>query len=180
MYCPKCATPASTDQKFCRSCGLSLETIPELLASQSSEGEQRQSRRNRLQRWGFFITATGLVFLFALASVWLGEMWRGDLSPTEMRMGDLGPTTVRIMNLLMGIGLPVFLVGLCLIGYWAYLSLPKASAHRPSARALPPAQPTTKLPPVHRPEPEASVTEHTTELLEDSEVSVRTPARQRE
>jgi len=107
-------------------------------------------------------------------------MWRGDLSPTEMRMGDLGPTTVRIMNLLMGIGLPVFLVGLCLIGYWAYLSLPKASAHRPSARALPPAQPTTKLPPVHRPEPEASVTEHTTELLEDSEVSVRTPARQRE
>jgi hypothetical protein len=36
MHCPDCGTRATANQKFCRSCGFSLEKVAQLLAGQSS------------------------------------------------------------------------------------------------------------------------------------------------
>ena len=36
MYCPTCGTEASTNQKFCRSCGMELQIIFQLVAKHVS------------------------------------------------------------------------------------------------------------------------------------------------
>ena len=33
MHCPNCGTPALAEQKFCRSCGLGLQTVSEIVAA---------------------------------------------------------------------------------------------------------------------------------------------------
>jgi hypothetical protein len=49
MYCPNCGTEAPVAQKFCRSCGFSLEKVPQLLAEQLPGTEARPSGRAQLQ-----------------------------------------------------------------------------------------------------------------------------------
>ena len=71
MYCPKCATPLSDDQKFCRSCGLDLQVISQLLtnepqavepaASEFQTSERTQDRKAQIQRQGIIILMFGLV-----------------------------------------------------------------------------------------------------------------------
>jgi zinc-ribbon domain len=38
MYCPACGTEASTDQKFCRSCGMGLQMVFQLVVEYGSAG----------------------------------------------------------------------------------------------------------------------------------------------
>jgi uncharacterized membrane protein YvbJ len=49
MYCPNCGTKTSIDQKFCRSCGLSLEktalSLSEQLPAKVDQGLQAQKER---------------------------------------------------------------------------------------------------------------------------------------
>jgi len=41
MYCPNCGKENSEQQKFCRSCGLSLQTISEALGAELSGGDEK-------------------------------------------------------------------------------------------------------------------------------------------
>jgi hypothetical protein len=166
MYCPNCATKAAADQRFCRSCGLNLEAHAEMLTAQLAAGgfdtaslegiERRERRRKKLQRYGFFTTAAGLLYLFAV----------GALGLTQKLAGQVDPADELSQYWLVALGLPVLFAGVCLLGYWAYLSLPKASASQPTRLPQPPA--TMRLPSERSPEKISSVTEHTTELLETS------------
>jgi hypothetical protein len=36
MYCPRCSTKTSVDQRFCRSCGMTMDGISQMLADQQS------------------------------------------------------------------------------------------------------------------------------------------------
>ena len=185
MYCPNCATPASAEQKFCRSCGLGLQIHSQVLAGQSPVTEPEQAlvgrveplkrRRHRLQFWGF-ITSIGGTAMTLLSGLVYGLVKR---LPSM-----IDPTTVIILGSLMGIGILFILLGVFLVGYSAFLSLPKASAvplwQQPTA--LPQAASTTTLPPERRAAVVPSVTEHTTELLETSaaQAQARDTARQGE
>src|SRR5262245_38794309 len=71
MYCPKCATPSSDDQKFCRSCGFDLQVISQALARESElddsdelelvDCELPQSRQKRMAFLGIAALMSGLM-----------------------------------------------------------------------------------------------------------------------
>ncbi len=69
MYCPKCATLQSDDQKFCRSCGQNLEFIAEIIGDKSKADKikavfgikaQQKKRKNRLE------SLSGLTIIMSL------------------------------------------------------------------------------------------------------------------
>ena len=75
MHCPSCGTEAPVTQKFCRSCGFSLEKVPELVAEQLSESEALldrkaaatlQKRQREIERW-LSITGIGFIVLVGLS-----------------------------------------------------------------------------------------------------------------
>jgi hypothetical protein len=86
IHCPGCGTEAALSQKFCRSCGFSLERIPQLLAEQrstpesSSEIEKLQTRQRRIEQalsvagvsFGAVVVLsclTGIIYLVAVGSM---------------------------------------------------------------------------------------------------------------
>jgi hypothetical protein len=93
---------------------------------------------------------------------------------------EMGPM-VTLLSGATGIGLLILLIGLCLMGYWGFLKGPDMTPW-PQSTALPPAALAAKLPPEQPPELMPSVTEHTTEPLDASEVPMpaRDPARERQ
>ena len=75
MHCPGCGTEAPVTQKFCRTCGFSLEKVPHLVAEQLSEpeeildiiaAEKLQRRQQEIDRW-LSITGIGFVALVGLS-----------------------------------------------------------------------------------------------------------------
>jgi len=182
MYCPKCATPASPDQKFCRACGWSLQPHAQALAGQSppiepaqtspERSERLQKRQRRVLFWGVVTLVGGTIQALVAGHVYY---LMGEAS------GVVDPAMSTLLSGVTGVGMLILLIGLCLMGYWGFL---KASNMilLPKPTALPQAALTTKLPPERQPEPMPSVTEHTTERLEASEAPIpaRDTARQRE
>ena len=68
MYCPNCGTVVSSEQSFCRSCGLGLEKIAQSLVEQRPNEfeENLQQRKERIERWG---VAALSVFGLGVASI---------------------------------------------------------------------------------------------------------------
>jgi hypothetical protein len=159
MYCPHCAAPASDNQKFCRSCGLSLTKVSDLLAEelpslpsdpQSVPAKNLEQWRQRLTRLAMLpLFALGVAAVFALVSITIQEL-KNDFAGGLMMVFVFGA---------------LLLAGLLWLG--AELLKRRAKERRlPEANALPQAAPTTGLLSESQPEPMLSVTEDTTELLE--------------
>ena len=75
MHCPGCGTEAPVSQRFCRTCGFSLEKVPQLVAEQLSESDaivdskeldKLQRRQQEIDRW-LSIAGIGFITLVALS-----------------------------------------------------------------------------------------------------------------
>src|SRR6266498_336174 len=52
MHCPNCATKASGEQKFCRSCGMRLEKVQQILSEEISAAELNvENKIRRFEHW---------------------------------------------------------------------------------------------------------------------------------
>jgi hypothetical protein len=166
MYCPNCGTQASPEQKFCRSCGLSLQTISQVLAGQSPAAEpdrslvaiieEFQSQRNKILRRGFLTMWGGIVVAALFGTV------GGAISTFNPGLGNA-------LAALAGIGGVILLVGVGLMAYSRFL--PKAEACCPPAQltTLPQGESPIQLPPERHPVSMPSITEHTTVKLHTPE-----------
>ena len=109
MHCPNCAQPATADQQFCRSCGMSLEAVGKLVAQHSSSPAEVQKKldRTELERemvrymfnwimWGMIILGIGAAMIVVKKQFDLGK-WFGLLS-SFLILGGAGVAAVGVIN----------------------------------------------------------------------------------
>ena len=153
MYCPNCGKPNSAEQRFCRSCGLSLEKVVESLTEQLPAidlDRKLQERKRKVDRW--LNISGGTAVSIVVASVLWGISYEIIIKKGEVLGGSI---------------FLAFIVGLVLVALLAVYrdSLEKASVKRKSSQTnLPQAEDTARLLGSSG-EVMSSVTESTTELL---------------
>jgi len=157
MYCPNCGKPNSSEQKYCRACGLNLEDTSRSVTEQLPAALQDQrlaKRRDLVEKILLGLAGVGITaFVLILISTIISEI------------------IIAKGNVLGGIVFITFLVGmavaLMLVLYRH--SLIEASAKRPlqandsRETSLPPTTARQLADPYFEPVP--SVTEPTTDLL---------------
>ena len=156
MFCPNCASPNDTSQRFCRTCGLKLDAIIADLAEQkpSPDFAKLLERKRHFEMAGFAAISAAAMIGVALvvARIFIYKL---------LYFGDEFLFKSALFALL------GFL--LASVALFAYTKLMMRSMKRHSAlpntdNELTPAAITDKLLPDPTFKP-ASVTEHTTELL---------------
>jgi hypothetical protein len=154
MYCPNCGNKTSSDNKFCRACGLGLDKIAHSLGEQlpARVDETLLERKERLEKLG--VAALGVFGLGVLSLVLYlaGKelIEKGDLREALWTLG-------------------VFVMAACgLISVFLFAKA-KELGDKARQRQLPRAPekpgPTKELLPEGNFEPVPTVTERTTELL---------------
>jgi len=154
MYCPNCGKENSAEQKFCRSCGLSLEKAVQSLAEQLPALELDKNLRERQERVDRLINIVAGTAISILVG---GVLW-GIIYGIIIVKGEV----------IAGLFFLAFIVGIVLFALLSLYSesLRKASGKRKSMQPpLTQASDTNELPPATQMEPLPSVTERTTELL---------------
>jgi hypothetical protein len=157
MHCPNCGTESSTEQRFCRACGMSLEKVAAVLAElqpaqlDARPGQMRDERLRRLaERAGVtLLVMAGLVFLISICWALITKI---IIAKGEVLEGSI------FLALILGFSLGGALLSLSSSGR------KPAPAPDPQPPTLPPTDPTKQLPDA-RFEPVPSVTERSTELL---------------
>ena len=157
MFCPNCGANNSTEQKFCRSCGLNLERTAESLLEQipSAESVKLLKRERKLEKFGTIaFGGFGLVILTGIGAIIY-------LIFTKMILtGE---------NVFAGILLVAFMIFAALtLAYVVFnedLKERKQKAKPTLQSELADARDTGKLLEEKPFEPAASVTENTTDLL---------------
>src|SRR6266851_3652110 len=87
MHCPRCGTNATVGQQFCRSCGLSLERVAELLGNElpldasirQNELARLGERQQKFQDWGGIagLITFGLILLLFIIVVFSQMILKG-------------------------------------------------------------------------------------------------------
>jgi hypothetical protein len=158
MHCPRCGTNATVGQQFCRSCGLSLEKVAELLGDELAvepswsieERARLRERQRKFEQWGGIagLVTFGLILL-TLIFVVFSQIVRSS--------ANLIPGALMV---LLAIGAAV--MGLFLT-YSKSLTEKLANLTMPRAVDQPRTDQTRKLEGYREPVP--TVTDRTTELL---------------
>jgi hypothetical protein len=157
MYCLNCGTKASTYQKFCRACGLSLERFAQMLAETPPEVQDENVAQPGLQtRQSGIMEKIGALLLGMVITLPIVM----SLFSTMSGKGNMG----RVVLLLLYSALLLVVVGL--MGYYTAL-LKRVSAQGIVQSAEPSAETTNKLLPDDQPEIATSVTERTTARLQE-------------
>jgi len=156
MYCPNCSKENSTEQSYCRACGLKLGVIAEVMAEilPSEENATRRRRKVILERLGKgSLSIAGLIALMSF--IFAAALYKLIL---------FGPEVIFLAS---AIALAVFVVlGVGLIGY-SKLFLPHVTTDNgtDATEGTPSIRPTGKLIEDRPFEPAASIVENTTDLL---------------
>lgn len=151
MYCPNCGKTNSTEQRFCRSCGLRLERVVQALVEQLTAPDAEKSlveRQHSLDRW-IKVVAVSTISLFVGAVLW-GIIYSIIIVKGELLAGSIFLAVI--------IGLMLF--GL-LVLYRESLAKPSKQKALPDVHASDTARRLEE-----RNEAVPSVVERTTELLE--------------
>lgn len=151
MYCPSCGKENSVEQRFCRSCGLSLLPIFQALAHEPSTtksvGSSVETVNREQKGWQNPLLYGLLIILVGLIIAIFGKM-------------------ILVEKLVSDIGVVIALLGVGLLGLKGVLIMLPQSKITATPEALLHREPMTKLPTaLHSGEP-ASVTEHTTRTFE--------------
>jgi hypothetical protein len=155
MFCPNCGRTNSEEQRFCRSCGLSLERIAQLVVEQlpAQELDKRLRARQRLVERLVHIVGGSAIAIVVGAVLW-GIIYEVIIVKGEVLGGSIFLAVV---------------VGLILSALLAIYndSLAKASGKRHLLKVIIPSpeKNTAALLPESSVELMPSVTERTTELL---------------
>lgn len=157
MHCPNCGRAASTDQQFCRTCGLNLAEFSQLLGEKlPSLKEDLRDQKRKFERWALRLwTGAGAIFYVALYWAIISEIIIG-------KGHVLGGTLFLLMITALSVG------GLLILYSSA---LEKRSKYMQSDRqqSLPERDTAPELLPGTNASLRVSVTDHTTELLENDE-----------
>ena len=165
MYCPNCSAEASSEQKFCRSCGLELLEVADLINRQTDiarPGTRKETsldgRRRAMVLWGMILS------LGALAA---GSSFKILWNENVRIAGEFTPYLLPITLLLL-------FFGVCLMCYPFLRSMaPRAKPGQPlSSKPERTTELTDHLTP-ELPPIQASVTEQTTKFFEESEARIR-------
>lgn len=158
MYCPNCGNKNSTDQKFCRSCGLGLQKVVQTLSEQlpTKLDVSLQQKKERFEKLG---VAALSVFGAGVAIPLLYGIFYKMMYTQGKVMAGLGLLALLIV---LGCGL------LSVILFAKANEVKEESANRPmpDQPELHPHADTRELPAHSAPEtPAFSVADRTTELL---------------
>jgi hypothetical protein len=160
MHCPNCGTKTSTEHKYCRSCGLSLEKFALLLAEELPAGELGRAEVEELTRLAarerrivFWLTAAAALFIACV----VGAVLYGIIGKIIIEKGHVFGGLVFLL---------VILLPLAFGGLFLYRESLQKKMQKRLEPALPRGEKTGRLlPDDARFEPVPSVTERTTELL---------------
>ena len=169
MHCPNCAQRASRDQKFCRSCGLNLEKVFELLGEHLPAAELRlREKQRRIDSWVKRIGAgLGGIIMIVVSTKLFSEI------SAEIENGTFNIWKwITIISIVAGV-----VALLSLVFYSASLNekLKDRTASQPELSSD--ATSTKKLLSESHHISVPSITEHTTDLLEERQSTQWRPKR---
>jgi hypothetical protein len=161
MHCPSCGAETTLEQRFCRGCGMDLETVSKLVAAHSSPESLKleksltdKTNRQRMYqsfKWGMTCFILGMATLAATKTLGFDNAF------------NLGPL------LLLFLGMGIMCYGLLATMRDRALSSRKLPGPGATSQ-LPQTEITKELPAARVPVPVASVTERTTQLIATEKV----------
>lgn len=162
MHCPSCGAETTLEQRFCRSCGMDLETVSKLVAAHSSPESLRlekslteKANRQRMYqsfKWGMTCFILGMATLATVKTLGFDKTF------------NLGPL------LLLFVGMFIMFYGGVLAPMRERASSSRNLPGPGSTSELPETETTKELPAARVPVPVASVTERTTQLIATEKV----------
>jgi uncharacterized membrane protein YvbJ len=157
MFCPNCGANNSTEQKFCRSCGLNLEKSAQSLNEQMPNAQNANllKQTRLLEKFGnFAFGGFGIVLLTAIAAIIYFIFNKMILPGTNVLAGLL-----FVSFIVFGVLAVIFIL------FNEHLNDKKAKTNSALPSELTAAKDTGKLLEEKHFEPVPSVTENSTELL---------------
>lgn len=164
MHCPSCGAETTLEQRFCRSCGMDLETVSKLVAAHSSPESLRlekslteKANRQRMYqsfKWGMTCFILGMATLATVKTLGFDKTF------------NLGPL------LLLFVGMFIMFYGGVLAPMRERASSSRELPGPGSTSELPETENTKELPAARVPVPVASVTERTTQLIATEKVGM--------
>ena len=151
MYCPNCGKENPEKPRFCRSCGLGLQTISQTmvneLAATKSDDSSIEIVEPEQKRWLNPLMYGFLMLLLGMAIVIFGKK-------------------IAVEQLIADLGTLIAVLGIGLLGFKGVSLIRSQSSSSPRTKTLLESKPTTELPQALPSGEPASVTEHTTRDFE--------------